>query len=213
MIRPRRHETPSLHSDVETLMRSMRGHRCFVSFTHEGTNHVSAFKMKKKTEVLTHLKTFMQFSERCLGARMMEFRADGDGSHMSQELSSCSSSMGMRANCSTPHRPEQNGEAERAMQTLMGMVKSHMKTANTSETFWCHVVMGHEHLNSELFAIRFKFASIRIHESKFHHSHANIRIHESKFYCSHANVRRMIRCSLFIQNVRCEETNNSLFVE
>ena len=130
---PHRH-----HSDAKHFRRSTRGYRMGVIFIHEGSKHVVGFKMKDNLHMTDHLRQYYNMIGRNRRVRFLAFRADGDGAYTSEQLLTFLRDNGIQIDYSTPRRPEENGLAERTLQTIVRMMRSMLRQSGLGNGMWCY---------------------------------------------------------------------------
>ena len=129
-----------MHADTKTLKRSVRGFKHFVVFVHEGSRYLQIFKAKKKSEIPGAARFILKKHANITGAHVAEFRADNGSEFANAKLARFFKNKGIEFNPSTPRTPEQNGMAERAIQTIVTKIRAVLKQAGMSHKWWCYAV-------------------------------------------------------------------------
>ena len=135
-----RHNPQRAHSDVKfPITTSLRGFRGFVVYLMEGSRHVSVGLIKQKSDVeeksIKHINNLITSKK-----PLTEFRSDGGGEHLSNYFQEHLQSKGISFTRSTPRTPNQNGKAERIIQSLMNMVRSMLQHAHLPHGYWCYAL-------------------------------------------------------------------------
>lgn len=98
---------------------SRTGYNYFVTFIDDTSRHVEVAFLKEKSEVLTHLKTFVERAEVSTGVKVKILRSDGGGEYGSKEFKLYLDSKGIQHEKTNAYTPQENGVAERMNRTLV----------------------------------------------------------------------------------------------
>ncbi|GBE88168.1 Retrovirus-related Pol polyprotein from transposon TNT 1-94 [Sparassis crispa] len=136
------------YSDVcgpmQTQTRS--GHRYFITFIDGHTHHLVANLMKKKDEVLSHFKAFVERAEVETGQRANILRTDGGGEYESKEFEAYLKEKGIHHEKTNAYTPQENGVSERMNRTIEEMARSMLNDAGLPNTYWGDAVLHAVHI-------------------------------------------------------------------
>ena len=130
-------QSERMHADTKSLMRSMRGCKCFVVCVHEGTRKLSTAKAKKKSQMPALTRDVLRKHNNVYGTHIVEFRSDNGSEFTAESLQKHLRKTGVTFNPSTPRTPEQNGVSERTMQTMTTKMRTIIKQCGVSLRHWC----------------------------------------------------------------------------
>ena len=121
-------------------MRSVRGYKYFVVYIHEGTRKICAVKAKKKREIPALTRRVLRKHKNVYGKHVIEFRSDNGSEFTAHPLQKYLTKNGITFNPSTPRTPEQNGMAERTIQTITTKIRTIIKQCGISLRYWCYAL-------------------------------------------------------------------------
>ncbi|CAB0034441.1 unnamed protein product [Trichogramma brassicae] len=128
-----------INSDVNgpMSMNSYHGFKYYVVFKYDFSRYTRIFFMKKKSEVATHLQTFL--NEACTaGHRVKIFRSDGGGEFNCARVHEILNKHGIQLNLTCPYTPEQNGVAEQSNRHVVELARSMLTVSELPLMFWAH---------------------------------------------------------------------------
>ena len=129
-----------IHSDVKTMPRSHRGYKFFAVFVHEPTRRLIVKKFKSKSELADAAIAALEFTQKQGSVVIVEFRSDYESIYKCSKLTDFLDANGIKFSPATPYRHEQNGIAERIIQTLMRKMRAMLKQCGLSNHFWCYAL-------------------------------------------------------------------------
>lgn len=131
-----------VHSDVCGPMQvaSFGGARYFVLFKDDYSNYRTVFFMKNKSEVIDHLKTFVQSMKKDTGNDLYILRTDNGLEYINKDVETYLKGLGIRHQRSVPYTPEHNGRAERDMRTIVEAARTMVHSKNLDLKFWAEAV-------------------------------------------------------------------------
>ena len=97
-------------------------------------------KFKTKSELANAAISALKFVEKQGTCTIVEFKSDYESIHKCHKLTSYLDENGIKFSPSTPHRHEQNGIAERVIQTLLRKMRANLKQCGLSNHFWCYAL-------------------------------------------------------------------------
>ncbi len=131
----------TVHSDVCGPMnvKSFGKSQYFVTFIDEYSRYTEVYFLKSKDEVLEKFKQYVNQVEK-LGKRVKNLRSDNGGEYCSRVFDDYLKAKGITHQTTVPHRPEQNGIAERMNRTLVEAAHSMMFHAGMPKEFWAEAI-------------------------------------------------------------------------
>ena len=140
-----------IHTDVCGPMQidSMGGSRYFVTFTDDFSRYTTVYFMRKKSEVLTKFKEYVNQVENKTGSKIKKLniwntvkslRSDNGGEYSSAAFQSFCVEKGISRQFTNPYTPEQNGVSERLNRTIIEAVRSMLIHSNLPLSFWAEAV-------------------------------------------------------------------------
>jgi transposase InsO family protein len=128
-----------IHSDVAgPLPRSHSGCRYTLSFIDEYSRYVMVFAMKRKSDVLGCLKSFLHEFERRQETKIKAVHSDNGGEYT--PVAKFATGRGITVHLSAPYAPQANGIAERANRTIFEMARTTLVQSGLPNTFWAEAV-------------------------------------------------------------------------
>ena len=131
-----------IHADLTGPMEttSIGGHRYACVFTCDSTSHVWVYFLKSKDQTLKTFKVFVLSIEKLTGHKIKIFHSDRGGEFMSGDFDTFLEEQGITRETSAPRTPQQNGVAERMMQTLGGGARAMLHHSGMSDGFWAEAM-------------------------------------------------------------------------
>jgi transposase InsO family protein len=108
-------------------------------FIDDFSGKIWIYFLRHKSETFAKFKEFKVEAEKQSGKYVKVLRSDG-GEYSSKEFANFYKSQGIIMQTTTMYTPQQNGVAERKIQTIMNMARSLLKEKNMSNLFWAEVV-------------------------------------------------------------------------
>ena len=136
----------ALHSDVKTMPRSRRGYKFFAVFVEQLTRFCIVKLFKRKSELADSAMSSLNFVEKQGTCTIVEFRYDYESIYKCHKLVNYLDENGIKFSPSTPHRHEQNGIAERVIQTLLRKMRANLKQCGRTNHFWCYALDAAVHV-------------------------------------------------------------------
>ena len=136
----------ALHSDVKTMPRSRRGYKFFAVFVEQLTRFCIVKLFKRKSELADSAMSSLNFVEKQGTCTIVEFRSDYESIYKCHKLVNYLDENGIKFSPSTPHRHEQNGIAERVIQTLLRKMRANLKQCGLTNHFWCYALDAAVHV-------------------------------------------------------------------
>ena len=96
--------------------------------------------MKRKSDVVTYFKEFVDLNERQTGKRLKCIRTDNGGEYVNAEFKNFCSRNGIMRQTTVPGAHQQNGVAERYNRTLADAARSMLHRAKLPKQFWAEAV-------------------------------------------------------------------------
>lgn len=130
-------------SDVKgELPRDMNGNKYMVTFTCEVTRWCCVYFMKRKSEVKTHLRSFLKWLK-MRGWKCEVLNTDGGGEYTANENAAIQSEFNkicleenIEQQFTSPYTPAQNGISERMNRTLVEHAACLLTDARLAKRFW-----------------------------------------------------------------------------
>lgn len=141
-----------VHSDLcgPMEMESVGGNKYFLTFIDDASRKTWVYLLRTKDEVFSYFQKFHAMVERETGMTLKCLRTDNGGEYISRELRDYCSKHGIRHEKTVPGTPQHNGVAERMNRTIMERVRSMLKMANLSKSFWGEAVNAAVYLINRL---------------------------------------------------------------
>ncbi|KAH9404753.1 hypothetical protein TYRP_000584 [Tyrophagus putrescentiae] len=117
------------------------GSRYFVVFVDDCTRHIAVFLLKDRTQALLAFKLYRQKVEsQCSGHRVKQLMSDQARELTSGEFTEYLVDNQINHRLSTPHSHQQNGVAERAIQSIRNIARTNLISGSVPERFWPEAV-------------------------------------------------------------------------
>lgn len=134
-------EIPSVGHTFVSDVREMRdisnkGSRYVVTFVDRKSRLVRVYFLRKKSEVLTKAKHFINWVKTQRGNYPKNFHSDGGGEYISKNLQEFLEELGINFEQTEAYTPTQNGIAERINRTLVEGTYASLRHANLPAGFW-----------------------------------------------------------------------------
>lgn len=139
-----------IHADLcgpmekESLQRS----RYFLVLVDDNSDYVHVYFLPKKSSALDSFKEFVSEVQNFHGHNIKTFRSDGGGEFVSGDFDEFLSQNGIRRNLTVPHSPQQNGVAERMIQTLVSKARSMLADSGLPTRLWAEAVNTAVHVHN-----------------------------------------------------------------
>jgi hypothetical protein len=147
-----RAETPLelVHSDVcgPLPVTSIDGYRYYCIFVDDATRFTEIALLKSKSETPQAFAQFKSRHELQLSLPIKQFRSDGGGEYMSTEFRDFLSLDGIEKETSAPYSQQQNGVAERAIQSVNDIAATLLHAAGLDQSFWSFAVINAVHVKN-----------------------------------------------------------------
>lgn len=114
----------------------LTGEKLMVTFRDVSSTYSEVCIIQHKSEVHQGLVNVVQKWEQITGLKIKTVRSDRGGEYISGALDKWLKSMGITHEFSNPHKPEQNGNAERLNRTLGEMARTLLASSKLSHKFW-----------------------------------------------------------------------------
>ena len=126
-----------IHADLTgPFEEALRHYRYACVFNCDCTRHVWVYFLRSKDQTLRTFQSFVTMVEKQTGRQIKFFRSDRGGEFMSKEFDKFLEEHGIVRETSAPETPQQNGLAERMMQTLKGGSRAMLTHSGMSKGFW-----------------------------------------------------------------------------
>ncbi|CAI7753896.1 unnamed protein product [Closterium sp. NIES-54] len=128
-----------VHMDVvgPTRAPSLSGSRYFLTIVDDHTRAVWVYPLKTKGEVAAAvLKEWMPRAQRESGHKVKVIRSDNRGEFISADFEAVLKKKGIQHQLTVPYNPQQNGVAERFIQTLQEGARTLLGRAGLPDPFW-----------------------------------------------------------------------------
>ena len=132
-----------IHADLAgggNITRTPNGGRFAAALTDEGSDHVTAFVLKQKSDFKYCLRAYLQ--QQVTSGRPVEaFHSDNGGEFDGEACQEILREYGVRFESTAPGNPHQNGIAERTFRTLFERVRALLYDSGLPETLWGEALM------------------------------------------------------------------------
>ncbi|KAI5318257.1 hypothetical protein L3X38_037965 [Prunus dulcis] len=140
-----------VHSDVwQSPVLSVTGYKYYVIFTDDFTRYTWFYPMRQKSEVFSHLKTFLASIQNHFAASLKSFQSDGEGEFVNSSISELCKNRGIHHRFSCPHTPEQNGLAERKLRHISEMAYTLLVSSGVPLKYWVEAMLTSVYLINRL---------------------------------------------------------------
>ena len=131
-----------VHSDVcgPMSVKSLGGHRYFVTFIDDYSWCCAVYFLKQKAEVFEKFKEFEAAVTNATGSSTGALRSVNGGEYLSTEFVIYLKSKGIQHELTVPNTPEQNEVLERMNRTSMESARSMLSHAGLRNNFWAEAV-------------------------------------------------------------------------
>jgi len=131
-----------VHTDVCGPMKTstIKGCQYYLVLVDDATRHVTAYCMTNKSDTITHIKQYVEFWEHNKAKKVRYIRSDNGGEYTSTELKVFCAKHGITHELTVPYTPQQNGVAERMIQTVNNRARALMLQANFPAARWDEAV-------------------------------------------------------------------------
>lgn len=131
-----------IYSDVcgPIEVESLGGSKYFLTFIDDASRKLWVFFLRSKDQVFRYFKEFHAMVERKIGKLLKCLRTDNGGEYTSKVFKDYCSKHGIRHEKIVPGTPQHNGVAERMNRTIMEKVRSMIRMAGLSKSFWGEAV-------------------------------------------------------------------------
>lgn len=118
------------------LPTSRGGHHYGLIIVDKSSAFVKLYLLKMKSETRTYVERFLDQSATMHGRKTKVVRSDNGGEFKSQAFVDMLKRRGITPQYTTPHTPEQNGQAERMVRTVKEGTRTLLLQANLGTPFW-----------------------------------------------------------------------------
>jgi transposase InsO family protein len=126
-----------IHSDLKELPITLyHQYKYFVTFLDDYSSHCWVILLKKKSDTLSAIDTFLAMVRTQHSVLVKEFMTDAGGEYKSIDLQNKFKSLGIITCTSVPHMHQQDGCAERLNQTLMEKAQAMRFVAYIPQNWW-----------------------------------------------------------------------------
>lgn len=131
-----------IHSDVCGPMNieSPSGSRYFILFKDDFSKYRTVYFMRHKSEALSKFKEFCAMVENQTGNKVKSLRTDNGREYVNEGFTVFLRSKGVIHECTAPYTPQQNGQSERDMRTIVECARSMLLHKNVSNELWAEAV-------------------------------------------------------------------------
>jgi transposase InsO family protein len=138
-----------IHSDFAgPLPRSHLGCRYTVSFIDEHSRYVTVFAMKRKSDVLACVKSFLREFERPQETKIKAVHSDNGGEYTT--VAKFATGRSIAVHRSAPYALQDNGIAEGANRTIFEMARTTLVQFGLPNTFWTETVSNTAAIHNRL---------------------------------------------------------------
>jgi hypothetical protein len=110
------------------------------------SRHLDVQLLKTKDECSNHIQRFVRYAETQSGHKVKTFVCDGGGEYNNELVHDFFAKKGIHVEMTTPHTPQHNGVAERAMRTVFECARTILYHAKLPLCFWGEAVKHAVHL-------------------------------------------------------------------
>ncbi|TYZ67817.1 hypothetical protein PybrP1_004853, partial [[Pythium] brassicae (nom. inval.)] len=131
-----------VHADVMGPMSqpSQGGARYVLLFVDDYSRHVTAYFLKKKSEVPTRFGEYKAMMETQTGKKMMKVRTDNGSEFVNKSFDGVCISAGIIHQTSVPYSPQQNGLVERMNRTIIEKARAMLFYKQVELKWWAEAV-------------------------------------------------------------------------
>jgi transposase InsO family protein len=136
-----------IHSDLKSLpVDSYHHYKYFISFFDDYTSYAWIVCLRTKDAALGALKQFLAMIENQHSTTVKEWMSDAGGEYKSEAFLKTLKDAGIKILQSAPHTPQQNGQAECFMRTLMDKAEAMRHEACLPQSWWEFAVQHATHV-------------------------------------------------------------------
>lgn len=104
--------------------------------TDDFTRYTWIYPMRRKSEVPTHLQTFLAFITNDFRKSLKYFQSDSGTEYVNSQVATLFKTLGIHHRLSCPHTPEQNGLAERKHRHIPEMARTLLVSSGVPLNLW-----------------------------------------------------------------------------
>ncbi len=109
----------------------------FLVFVDDCTRHIAVYLLKDRIQAMLAFKLYRQKMEsQCGGHQVKQLLSDQTRELTSGEFTEHLVDNQINRRLSTPHSHQQNGVAERSIQSIRNIARTNMTSGNVPERFW-----------------------------------------------------------------------------
>jgi transposase InsO family protein len=136
-----------IHCDVWTLpVPSTSGFLYYLVLIDDFTHFCWTFPLRKKSEVASHLTTFVSYAHTQFGLSARAFQEDNGTEFVNNSMSSFLQQHDIALRLSCPYTSPQNGKAERMIRTINNIVRTLLIHAHMPSHFWAEALAASTYL-------------------------------------------------------------------
>lgn len=141
-----------IHSDIcgPMSVESLAKSRYFVMFKCEASGYRRVYTMRTKDQLLIQLKRFVIEVREETGNKIRRLRTDCGTEYLAKNVQEFLLDQGILHETSAPYIHEENGRAEREIQTLSGRARSMLKAAGLPDSMWLEAVNTAAYLSNRV---------------------------------------------------------------
>lgn len=141
-----------VHSDLCGPMQveSLGGARYVCMFTDDYSRYGKLYLLKRKDEVLSKFKEYVEYAKRLHEKGPKIFRSDNGGEYKSAEFDQFCKDQGIVRQFSNANTPQQNGVSERRNRTVMDPARCLLIQAGMSAGYWAEAVKTANHIRNQI---------------------------------------------------------------
>ena len=127
-----------IHSDIsgKICIPNRNQYSYFMVLVDDFSRHTTVYLLKEKSEVYKYFKEYKLMVENKFDKKIATLRTDNGGEFKNSKMELFCKENGIRQEYTVPHRPQQNGVAERMNRTLDDMARSLLISAKLPVRFW-----------------------------------------------------------------------------
>ena len=136
-----------IHSDLKSFpVESYHRFKYFITFFDDCTSHGWIVCLRAKSEAITAMRQFTAMVKTQYNATIKEWMSDAGGEYKSNEFLEALKDLGINVLQSVPHVHQQNGRAERFIQTIMDKAQPMRLEACLPQSWWEFAVLHAVHV-------------------------------------------------------------------
>jgi hypothetical protein len=137
----------TVHADlVGPLPTSREGYKYAGVIIDRGSKAIFALPLREKSAFTRNFIDWIARMERLTGHKLKNVITDNGGEFVNKDLRDYCNKRGIQLAFTVPYNPEQNGSAERAIRTLLDMVRPMIKASQLPAAFWADALKYAEHI-------------------------------------------------------------------